>query len=160
MSDILIYENDRQQIEVRLASETVWLNRQQMAQLFGRDVKTIGKHIANVFREGELEREAVVAKFATTAADGKTSQVEYYNLDVIISVGYHVKSLQGTRFRIWATQRCGTICSKAMPSTGSACGKMPGNWSRRWYVGWLPDMNFLAGDTQETNHADTGYEHQ
>ena len=65
MSDILIYKNDQQQIEVRLASETVWLNRQQMAQLFGCDVKTIGKHIANVFREGELEREAVVAKFAT-----------------------------------------------------------------------------------------------
>ncbi|WP_294946314.1 RhuM family protein [Sulfurivirga sp.] len=104
MSDILIYEDDRRQIQVRLASETVWLNRQQMAQLFGRDVKTIGKHIANVFREGELEREAVVAKFATTAADGKTYQVEYYNLDVIISVGYRVKSLQGTRFRIWATQ--------------------------------------------------------
>ncbi len=108
MSDILIYENDQRQIEVRLEGETVWLNRQQMALLFGRDVKTIGKHIANVFREGELEREATVAKFATVQQEGQREvmrQVEYYNLDVIISVGYRVKSLQGTRFRIWATQR-------------------------------------------------------
>jgi hypothetical protein len=108
MSNILIYENDQQQIEVLLEGETVWLNRQQMAMLFGRDVKTIGKHIANVFREGELERAATVAKFATVQKEGDrevTRQVEYYNLDVIISVGYRVKSLQGTRFRIWATQR-------------------------------------------------------
>ncbi len=108
MSDILIYEDDQQQIEVRLASETVWLNRQQMAQLFGRDVKTIGKHIANVFREGELERESTVAKFATVQQEGGREvvrQIEYYSLDVIISVGYRVKSLQGARFRIWATQR-------------------------------------------------------
>ncbi|WP_200770524.1 virulence RhuM family protein [Sulfurivirga caldicuralii] len=108
MRDILIYENDQQQIEVLLEGETVWLNRQQMAMLFGRDVKTIGKHIANVFREGELDRAATVAKFATVQKEGGREvirQVEYYNLDVIISVGYRVKSLQGTRFRIWATQR-------------------------------------------------------
>lgn len=92
-------------IEVRLQGDTVWLNRQQLAELFGRDVKTVGKHVNNVFREGELEPEAVVANFATTAADGKTYQVEHYNLDVIISVGYRVKSPQGTQFRIWATAR-------------------------------------------------------
>lgn len=78
-------------IQVRLESETVWLNRQQLAELFGRDIKTIGKHIGNVFTEGELARNSVVANFATTAADGKTYQVEHYNLDVIISVGYRVK---------------------------------------------------------------------
>lgn len=84
-------------------SESVWLNRQQMAQLFGRDVKTIGKHIANTLRE-ELagETESVVAKFATTAADGKVYQTEHYSLDVIISVGYRVKSRRGVEFRRWA----------------------------------------------------------
>ncbi len=105
MSDILIYETADQQVEVRLERETVWLNRQQMAELFGRDIKTIGKHVNNVFKEGELEKNSVVANFATTAADGKTYQVEHYNLDVIISVGYRIKSLRGTQFRIWATQR-------------------------------------------------------
>ena len=93
------------QIEVRLESDTVWLNRQQLTELFDRDVKTIGKHVNNVFREGELNRDSVVANFATTAADGKIYQVEHYNLDVIISLGYRVKSQQGTRFRICATQR-------------------------------------------------------
>ncbi len=83
MNNILIYETEDHQVEVRLAQETVWLNRQQMAELFGRDVKTVGKHVNNVFREGELVKDAVVAKFATTATDGKTYQVEYYNLDVI-----------------------------------------------------------------------------
>jgi prophage maintenance system killer protein len=92
-------------LEVKLEEETVWLNRNQLAQLFDRDVKTIGKHVNNVFKEGELERDSVVANFATTAADGKVYQVEHYNLDVIISVGYRVKSKRGTQFRIWATQR-------------------------------------------------------
>ena len=76
-----------------------------MAALFGRDVKTIGKHINNVFNVGELEKDAVVANIATTASDGKSYQVDHYNLDVIISVGYRVKSAQGTQFRQWATQR-------------------------------------------------------
>lgn len=96
------------QIEVRLADESVWLNRQQLAELFGRDVKTIGKHVNNVFREKELDKEATVANFATVQLEGGRTverQVEHYNLDVIISVGYRVKSQQGTKFRIWATQR-------------------------------------------------------
>src|SRR5690554_4524340 len=92
-------------IEVTFDNDTVWLNRKQLADLFGRDVKTIGKHINNVFHEGELDKKSVVADFATTAADNKTYQVEHYNLDVIISVGYRVKSRQGTQFRQWATQR-------------------------------------------------------
>ncbi|MCF6229736.1 MAG: virulence RhuM family protein [Gammaproteobacteria bacterium] len=93
------------QVEVKLEQDSVWLNRQQLSQLFDRDIKTIGKHINNVFKEGELLRNSVVANFATTASDGKTYQVEHYNLDVIISIGYRVKSLQGTQFRIWATAR-------------------------------------------------------
>lgn len=93
------------EIQVTLENETVWLNRNQMASLFDRDVKTIGKHINNIFSEGELDENSVVAIFATTATDGKIYQIEHYNLDVIISVGYRVKSLRGTQFRQWATQR-------------------------------------------------------
>jgi hypothetical protein len=92
-------------IEVRLEGETVWLSLNQLSTLLGRDKSTISRHIANVFSEGELARAAVVAEFATTAADGKIYRVEHFNLDVIISVGYRVKSLQGTQFRIWATER-------------------------------------------------------
>ena len=110
-NEIVIYQSNEltERIEVRLKNETVWLNRQQLALLFGRDIKTIGKHINNVFNEGELVKKVVVANFATTTQHGamkgkmQTQQVEYYNLDVIISVGYRVKSMQGPRFRIWAT---------------------------------------------------------
>ncbi|MDR1163199.1 MAG: virulence RhuM family protein [Candidatus Accumulibacter sp.] len=92
-------------VDVRLGEETVWLTLDQMASLFERDKSTISRHIKNVFNEGELNRNSVVANFATTAADGKAYQVDHYNLDVIISVGYRVKSLRGTQFRQWATQR-------------------------------------------------------
>ena len=88
-------------VRVEPQADTVWLNRQQMSQLFDRDIKTIGKHIQSALRE-ELD-DSVVAKFATTASDGKTYQVEYYNLDMIISVGYRVKSARGVQFRRWAT---------------------------------------------------------
>ncbi|WP_110946513.1 virulence protein RhuM/Fic/DOC family protein [Pseudomonas bohemica] len=102
--EITIYQAENQPVEVRLQGETVWLRHEQMADLFGRDRTVIGRHIRNVFAEGELVREAVCAKFAHTAADGKTYQVEQFNLDVIISVGYRVKSAEGVRFRQWATQ--------------------------------------------------------
>ena len=142
-NQIVVYQpNETMRLDVRLEDETVWLNRHQMAQLFGRDVKTIGKHIANALKEELADlatmasphsedslagvaksattrkgdafptvaksetvraiRHPVVAKFATTAVDGKTYQVEYYNLDVILSVGYRVKSPQGILFRRWA----------------------------------------------------------
>jgi len=105
-NEIIVYNANTvsNRIEVRIEDETVWLTRRQIATLFNRDVKTIGKHINTVFSEGELMKIAVVAKFATTASDGKTYQVEYYNLDVIISVGYRVKSKEGTQFRIWANK--------------------------------------------------------
>jgi hypothetical protein len=90
---------------VRLDGDTVWLSLNQMVELFQRDKSVISRHIKNVFEGGELVRSSVVAESATTAADGKTYQVEFYNLDVIISVGYRVKSQRGTQFRIWATQR-------------------------------------------------------
>lgn len=89
-------------IQATFDNDTVWLSIDQMSELFQRDKSTISRHIKNIFEEGEYVSESVVAKFATTAADGKTYQVEYYNLDVIISVGYRVKSLRGTQFRIWA----------------------------------------------------------
>jgi prophage maintenance system killer protein len=90
-------------LDVRLAHDTVWLSQQQMAELFGRERSVITKHVGNVFREGELDPHSVCAKFAHTAADGKTYHVDGFNLDVVISVGYRVKSAQGTRFRQWAT---------------------------------------------------------
>ena len=101
---MIIYqtEDGQTKIHVHMENETVWLSLDQMAELFQRDKSTISRHIKNIFDEGELTRKSVVANFATTATDGKTYHVDYYNLDVIISVGYRVKSLRGTQFRIWA----------------------------------------------------------
>ena len=103
----LMYETEDGQtkIEVRMEEDTVWLSLNQLAELFQRDKSVISRHMKNIFIEGELNEQAVVANYATTAADGKIYDVRYYNLDVIISVGYRVKSLRGTQFRIWATQR-------------------------------------------------------
>ena len=115
-NQIVVYQpNGTVRLDVRLENDTVWLNRHQMAQLFGRDIKTIGKHIANALSEelasdsvvsdittAQHQQNPVVAKFATTAADGKVYQVEYYSLDVVLSVGYRVKSVQGILFRRWA----------------------------------------------------------
>ena len=104
-SNMVIYttEDGLAKIETTFDEDTVWLSIDQMAELFERDKSTISRHIKNIFEEGELQRDSVVANFATTASDGKTYQVDYYNLDVIISVGYRVKSKRGTQFRIWAT---------------------------------------------------------
>lgn len=105
--EILIYKNDSGniKIDVRLEEETVWLTQEQMQNLFGKSKATISEHIKNVFEEGELDKNSVVRNFRTTASDGKNYATNFYNLDVIISVGYRVKSQQGTQFRIWATQR-------------------------------------------------------
>jgi len=104
-NEIILYRPNElaQHIEVKLENETVWLNRQQLSILFERDVKTIGKHISNTLKE-ELAGISVVANFATTASDGKVYQTEHYNLDMIISVGYRVKSQKGIQFRIWANK--------------------------------------------------------
>jgi len=101
--EIILYQSDNSiQLDVRLEDETVWLSLNQMSDLFERDKSVISKHIKNIFNEQELDKNAVVAKNATTALDGKIYQVEYFSLDVIISVGYRVKSKRGTQFRIWA----------------------------------------------------------
>lgn len=105
--EFLLYqtEDGRTRIECRFHDETLWLTQQQMADLFQVDKSGISRHLKNIYETAELSPDSVVARFATTAADGKTYQVEHYNLDAIISVGYRVNSLRGTQFRIWATQR-------------------------------------------------------
>jgi hypothetical protein len=101
-NEIILYQTDRQEhIEVRIEQDTVWLNQKQLAQLFGRDIKTIGKHITNALNE-ELQGIPVVAKIATTARDGKIYLTEHYNVDMILSIGYRVKSQRGIQFRMWA----------------------------------------------------------
>ena len=103
-SKLLMYTTDdgKTKIEVTFERDTVWLSVDQIAELFQRDRTVIGRHIRNIFKEGELDENSVCAKFAHTAPDGKTYKIDCYNLDVIISVGYRVKSLRGTQFRIWA----------------------------------------------------------
>ncbi|WP_264537370.1 virulence RhuM family protein [Flavobacterium sp. N1736] len=105
--EILIYQNQEGniKIDVRLEEETVWLTQAQLCDLFVKSKATVSEHIKNIFEEGELDESSVVRKYRTTASDGKNYETNFYNLDVIISVGYRVKSLQGTKFRIWATQR-------------------------------------------------------
>ena len=112
LGEMVIYQSDEGiRLDVRLESNTVWLNQDQIVSLFNKSKSTISEHISNIFKEGELDEQVVVRKFRTTtqhgAIEGKTQskEVKYYNLDVIISVGYRVKSIQGTRFRQWATQR-------------------------------------------------------
>jgi len=105
--EIIIYAgaDGETKIEVQMKNETVWLSQKQMAELFDKDRKTVTEHIRNIFKEGELEENSVCRKSQHTAKDGKTYDTNFYNLDVIISVGYRVKSLRGTQFRIWATQK-------------------------------------------------------
>src|SRR3990172_3869733 len=106
-SQFLLYQTSDGQtrLEVRLENETVWLSQSQMAELFQTSIPNVSMHIRNVFAEGELQPGSVVKEFLTTAADGKNYQTKFYNLDVIISVGYRVRSEEHTSFRIWATQR-------------------------------------------------------
>ncbi|WP_205655572.1 RhuM family protein [Alcanivorax sp. 24] len=104
MSDIVIFEEGAGPVEVRLEGETVWLSQKQMAELFDKNVRTINEHVKNVFKEGELVEDSVIRKFRITAADGKSYNTAHYHLDVIISVGYRVKSQRGVRFRQWATR--------------------------------------------------------
>ena len=106
-SEIILYqtEDGTTKIEVRLEDETVWLSQAQMVELFQTTKQNISLHITNIFAEGELDEESVVKEYLTTAKDGKSYKTNFYNLDVIISVGYRVKSHRGTQFRIWATQR-------------------------------------------------------
>jgi len=154
MSEILIYKsNDNQvQVEVRFKNETVWLNRQQLSELFGRDIKTIGKHINNVFKEGELDMHSTVAKFATVQTEGSRRverEIEYYNLDVIISVGYRVKSQRGVQFRQWATQRLKDYLLK-----GYAINQKRLEENKQQFLQTLEDLKQLAHNNQSIETKD------
>ena len=130
-SNILMYttEDGVTKVEVTFDNDTVWLSLDQIADLFQRNKSTISRHIKNIFLEGELSRNSVVANFATTGSDGKRYHVDFYNLDVIISVGYRVKSLRGTQFRIWATKTLkeyitkGFVLNDEMLKNGRPFGK-------------------------------------
>ncbi len=105
MSEIVIFGSEAQQVEVRLEGETVWLSQKQMAELFDKDIRTVNELVGNVYDEGELDREGTIRKFRIVRQEGKRKvrrEIEHYNLDVIISVGYRVKSQRGVRFRQWA----------------------------------------------------------
>jgi len=105
-TELVIFTHCREKVKLRgdFDRETLWASLDETAQIFARDKSVISRHFSNIFKEGELDKSSVVAKYATTAADGKTYQVEYYNLDAIISVGYRVNSAVATRFRQWATK--------------------------------------------------------
>jgi prophage maintenance system killer protein len=104
--EVVLYQaaDGKAVLDVRLAGDTVWLSQRQMSELFDKNVRTVSEHIQNVFKEGELDESSVIRNFRITAADGKAYDTRFYNLDVVISVGYRVKSRRGTQFRIWATR--------------------------------------------------------
>ncbi len=114
MSEILIYQNESGDIkvDVRFEEESIWLSQKQLSEIFSKSVKTISEHISNIFDEGELDESSVIRNFRTTASDGKSYDVKYYNLDMIIAIGFRVKSPQGTKFRIWATKRLNDYITK------------------------------------------------
>ncbi len=133
--DLILYqtEDGRTRLQVRLQGETVWLTQAQLAELFQRERSVITKHIRNLFEEGELVESAVCANYAQTAADGKTYQTVYYNLDVIISVGYRVKSHRGTQFRIWATQRLREYIVKGFTMDDERLKNPPGKGQKDYF---------------------------
>ncbi|HXF45609.1 MAG TPA: RhuM family protein [Burkholderiaceae bacterium] len=135
--EVLVYEDPdgKARVEVRLERDTVWLSLTQMAELFGRDKSVISRHLQNVFRSGELERKATVAKNATVQREAGRQvvrEIEFFNLDAILSVGYRVNSKRGTQFRIWATNTYANTCCAATRSTTSASSAMHASWKPRW----------------------------
>jgi hypothetical protein len=148
-------EDDKIQLKVRLDEDTVWLNRNEISILFERDVKTIGKHINNVFKDGELDKKLVVAKFATTTKHGamkdktQTKLVEFYNLDVVISVGYRIKSHRGVQFRQWATRRL-----KDFVVQGYAINQYRIKENRAKFIKTLEDLKSLSRDIDQLEAKD------
>jgi hypothetical protein len=134
-SEIILYqtEDGQTRIECRFENETIWLSQKLMAELFQKDVRTINEHIQNVFEEGELPPDSVIRKFRITAADGKTYETQHYNLDVVISVGYRVKSHRGTQFRIWATQRLHEYLVKGFTMDDERLKNPPGKGQKDYF---------------------------
>ena len=114
MSEMLIYQNENGEVkvDVRFEEKSIWLSQKQLSEIFSKSIKTISEHISNIFDEGELDESSVIRNFRTTASDGKNYDVKYYNLDMIIAIGFRVKSPQGTKFRIWATKRLNEYITK------------------------------------------------
>ena len=138
-NQIIIYntEDGETKVEVKVENETVWLSQKQMAELFDKDVRTVNEHINNVFSEGELAKNSTIRKFRIVQQEGNRSisrDIEYYNLDVIISIGYRVKSLRGTQFRIWATQKLRDYIIKgfAMDDERLAEGRVAKTYFEEW----------------------------
>ena len=134
-SEIILYqtEDGRTRVQCRFENETIWLTQKLMAELFQKDVRTINEHIQNVFEEGELSPESVIRKFRITAADGKTYDTQHYNLEVVISVGYRVKSPRGTQFRIWATQRLREYLVKGFTMDDERLKNPPGKGQQDYF---------------------------
>jgi hypothetical protein len=127
-SSIILYqtEDGRTRIQCRFENETIWLTQKLMAELFNKDVRTINEHIQNIFAEGELTEESVIRKFRITAADGKSYDTQHYNLEVVIAVGYRVKSPRGTQFRQWATARLNEYLVKGFTMDDDRLKNPPG----------------------------------
>jgi hypothetical protein len=134
-SEIILYqtEDGRTRVQCRFENETIWLSQKLMAELFQKDVRTINEHIQNVFEEGELSPESVIRKFRITAADGKSYDTQHYNLEVVISVGYRVKSPRGTQFRIWATQRLREYLVKGFTMDDERLKNPPGKGQKDYF---------------------------
>ena len=148
--EIIIYQTSKKEVDlkVRLENETIWLSLDQIASLFGRDKSVISRHIKNIFIEKELEKKSVVANFATTAQDGKIYQVDYYNLDVIISVGYRANSQKATQFRIWATSVLRSYLLK-----GYAINQKRLEENQKKFLELRETINFLSEKSKKKNLA-------
>lgn len=133
--EVILYQTEDSQtrLEVRLDGQTAWLSLNQLADLFQRDKSVISRHLKNIFEEGELTADSVVANFATTAADGKSYRVDYYNLEAIIAVGYRVKSARGTQFRVWATQRLKEYIVKGFTMDDERLKNPPGKGHKDYF---------------------------
>ncbi len=134
-SEIILYqtEDGHTRIQCRLENETIWLTQKLMAELFQKDVRTINEHIKNIFEERELSPDSVIRKFRITAADGKTYETQHYNLEVVISVGYRVKSIRGKQFRIWATQRLREYLVKGFTMDDERLKNPPGKGQKDYF---------------------------
>ena len=151
--EIVIFESEDglAKLNVNLKDENVWLSLDQMAILFDRDKSTISRHISNVLEDNELTKDSVVANFATTAADGKKYQVDYYNLDVIISVGYRVKSQRGVRFRIWASEVIKEYMKKGFAMDDARLKKLGGGGYFKELIERIRDIRATENNIRKTS---------
>ncbi len=153
-SEFLMYTTPQGEVKlnVLILDETVWLTQEGMQELFGRAKSTISEHISNVFDEGELDRDSVVRDFRTTASDGKIYNTSFYNLDVIISVGYRVKSLRGTQFRIWATKTLREYIIKGFAIDDDRLKQAQGTFGKDYFRELLERVQSIRASEQRIYH--------